>query len=125
MNLVNLNADGKVVDVNCNGASTEAPDWIECDDSFDGKEWKQDDSRRIAAIKAQAKSIIYGRFDQEKQLNMLARYSELNGRYVILPYTAEAKEKAALEDDYDWIKSVRAESNRLEADPKATPNWPK
>lgn len=79
---------------------------------------------RVASIKAMASNIIKARFSLEQQLNMLARYSELCGRLIILPYTAEAEEKARLEAAYDWIKAVRAESNRLEADPTAVPNWP-
>jgi hypothetical protein len=83
-----------------------------------------DKQQRKDKIKAEAGRIIEARYPLTTQLNMLARYSELCGRFVILPYTAEAEEKAKLEAAYDWIKAVRVESNRLESDATATANWP-
>lgn len=75
-----------------------------------------------AGVKAKANEIITGRYPLWKQLNMQARFSELMDKGTLSD--VEASEKNALLEVWAWVKAVRAESDRLEADPGATPNWP-
>lgn len=132
MNLVKVNAENVVTHVNCGDADIEAPADVDCG-------WKRTSTnpdvwvdlnaepKRQAAIEAKADAIIDGRFPLKKKLEMQARYSELNGRLIVLPFTAESAEKARLEAAWDWIRSVRLEEKRLKDDPALTVDdgeWP-
>lgn len=70
-------------------------------------------------IRAEAGRRIYARYPLHVQLNMQARAAEL---LLIGPANwtfSESDEAAALQAARDWIKSVRAASNALEAEPPA------
>lgn len=81
--------------------------------------------QRIPDIKADACNVITDRYPEWKQRNMIARMVELNTKAT--PTVDEEAESAALQAVWDWVKSVRAESDRLEADVNLTANdanWP-
>jgi hypothetical protein len=81
--------------------------------------------QRIPDIKAAACKVITDRYPEWKQRNMIARMVELNTKAT--PTVDEEAESAALQAVWDWVKSVRAESDRLEADVNLTANdanWP-
>lgn len=126
MNYAHLDNTGKVASQR--GGPYEGyvkcPAWVQVGDTFDGTNWHEDPERRAASIKAQAERIILGRFPTWKQLNMARRHAELQSKIVVIPGTEQARKKKRLEDDFAWIDAVAAESDRLEADPNATPNWP-
>jgi len=68
--------------------------------------------------------VIVGRYPEWKQRNMIARMVELNTKAT--PSAEEEAEMAALQSVWDWVKAVRAESDRLEADTNLTvedANW--
>jgi len=81
-------------------------------------------AQRIPDIKAAAGAVIVGRYPEWKQRNMIARMVELNTKAT--PSAEEEAEMAALQSVWDWVKAVRAESDRLEADTNLTvedANW--
>lgn len=84
------------------------------------------EDERIAAIKQQASNIILNRYPLWKQQNLHARFTELvdkaqSGEEL----TADEQiEKSNIKSVWTWAKAVRAESDRLELDANATPNWP-
>lgn len=82
-------------------------------------------AQRIPGIKAAAGTVIVERYPEWKQRNMIARMVELNTKST--PTVDEEAEIAAIQAVWDWVKSVRAESDRLEADTNLTvvdANWP-
>lgn len=82
-------------------------------------------AQRIPDIKAAAGAVIVERYPEWKQRNMIARMVELNAKAT--PSAEEEAEMAALQAVWDWVKAVRAESDRLEADSNLTvndANWP-
>lgn len=68
-------------------------------------------------VKAEARRRILARYPDWKQANMTAQGVELvNIRVSIGSWTErQAQEAAALSSAWDWIKSVRSASDRLEA----------
>jgi len=81
-------------------------------------------ANRIPEIKAAAGAVIVERYPEWKQRNMIARMVELNTKAT--PSAEEEAEMAALQSVWDWVKAVRAESDRLEADTNLTvedANW--
>lgn len=102
----------------------EAPDWVECDDVCESGIWIMDENRRVQAINDKSRQIIIDKFPSWKQHNMERRLRQLKDKLLILPLSEDAAERDALEADFAWIDSVVAESDRLTADPNATPNWP-
>ncbi|HEY5830054.1 MAG TPA: hypothetical protein VIV01_16970 [Hyphomicrobiaceae bacterium] len=72
---------------------------------------------RIDAVKAEARRRITQRFPDWKQANMTARGVELlNIRVAVGSWTApQAQEAAELGAAWDWIKTVRAASDAIEA----------
>ena len=80
---------------------------------------------RVVAIKAKAGEIILARYPAWKQANMTARFVELlNVELAGNLNAVEQATKQTLVDAWAWVKAVRAESDRLEADASATENWP-
>ena len=80
---------------------------------------------RVPEIKEAAGVVIVERYPEWKQRNMIARMVELNAKAT--PSAEEEAEMAALQSVWDWVKAVRAESDRLEADSNLTvndANWP-
>lgn len=81
-------------------------------------------------VRLEARRRILGRYADWKQANMLARVSELQEKRLggESLTTEEAAERDALQAAWDWIKSVRAASNVMEADPPADytadSHWP-
>ena len=81
--------------------------------------------QRIPDIKVAACKVITDRYPEWKQRNMIARMVELNTKAT--PTVDEEAESAAIQAVWDWVKSVRAESDRLESDVNLTANdanWP-
>ena len=106
--------------------SVEIPDNVECGWVIQGGVWSDplSEDKRKAAIKAKASAIILARIPLWKQINMTARYAELQGKYFILPLSQDRVEMDALEAIYAWVKAVRKHSDDLEADPNLAENWP-
>lgn len=81
-------------------------------------------------VRAEARRRILAVYPDWKQLNMNARATELTSIEMrqgsLTP--EEETERGALEAAWQWIKSVRAASNAMEADPPADfaddANWP-
>lgn len=87
---------------------------------------------QIEAVKTECGRRIYTPFPQWKQANLTARATELVNLKIVNGSLSpeEAAEFAALQDVWDWIKSVRAASDALEAmdpiplDYCANTHWP-
>lgn len=82
-------------------------------------------ANRVPEIKAAAGDLIVARYAEWKQRNMIARMVELNTKAT--PTVDEEAEMAAIQVVWDWVKAVRAESDRLEADINLTvedASWP-
>lgn len=91
------------------------------------QEWlaQANETERVTAIKTRAGEIILARFPTWKQSNMTARFVELlNIELASSLSDAERAEKQVLLGAWAWVKAVRDESDRLEADPAAVANWP-
>lgn len=80
------------------------------------------------AIRAEARRRILARYPEWRQQNMTARAVELVDKGVDNLTSEEAAERAAIAAAWEWIKSVRAASNDLEAstpaDYLADTHWP-
>lgn len=73
--------------------------------------------RLVALVKAEANRRILARYPQYKQANMTARAVKLSDIRHSRPLTSdETAEKAAIEAAWDWVTSVRATSNSIEAE---------
>jgi hypothetical protein len=129
MKWVRLSPDG-LVDLDSDQSQRDdcvpAPDHVRLGWQLDDGQWFDPyaGEKRLDAIKAEASRRITQRFPAWKQLNMTRRHAELQGKLLILPGTALAKEKQRLEADFAWIEAMAAESDRLEADSEAIPAWP-
>jgi|GEM_PF-1389653 len=68
-------------------------------------------AQAIARINAKAGEIITARLPQYKQANLTARAVELNHRATDLWTPEERAEWAAIQAEWEWIQSIRANSN--------------
>lgn len=86
---------------------------------------KLEDERK-ADIKNKAGEIILARYPSWKQANLQARFTELVDKVQSggTLTAQEQMEKDGIKSAWAWAKLVRSESDRLEADPNATANWP-
>ena len=84
----------------------------------------EDQSQRVARVKAEAGRRILAMCPQWKQANLTARMVELMpGRIAGTLTQGEQSEIAGAEAIWAHIKAIRAHSNTLETDPGAGP-WP-
>tara|TARA_S200002703_G_scaffold156269_1_gene161576 strand:+ start:1845 stop:2255 length:411 start_codon:yes stop_codon:yes gene_type:complete len=87
------------------------------------------ESARIAQIKGAAHAHITASLPEWKQRNLTARQLELVKKRLLGQSlsTDEQGQEVAIEAVWAWVKSVRAESDRLEADNDLNTddaNWP-
>jgi hypothetical protein len=66
-------------------------------------------------IKEEAQRRILARFPEWRQFNLTMRFTELLRKGEALWTAAERADATAFQGAWDWIKSVRAASNTLEA----------
>jgi len=101
-------------------------DNLPSDEEFSVKVAEYSEAKRIIGIKTKAGEIILARYPSWKQQNLQARFTELvdkvQGGEALT--SQEQQEKDGIKAAWAWAKLVRAESDRLEADMNATPNWP-
>lgn len=74
----------------------------------------QEEANRVKRIKFAAGQLIESYLPAWKQRNLLARFSELIDLGNLT--TEQQAEKDAITAVWSWVKSVRSESDRLEAD---------
>lgn len=91
------------------------------------------EAERINAIKLKANEIITAKYPAWKQVNLAAQSIEMmlfKGFMELPDDVFPPAKKQALMDSilgigaWSWVKQVRAESDRLEGDASAIPDWP-
>lgn len=91
-----------------------------------GGQWvdPEAESKRTAKIKEKAREIIESGYPLWKQVNDERVLRRLKDRWTLFQVTTDKAEIDRLEAKQKWVDDVRAESERLEKDANATPNWP-
>jgi predicted house-cleaning NTP pyrophosphatase (Maf/HAM1 superfamily) len=111
--------DGKYLGVFVDGAlpdvaAVEVPERPDEFSEWNGAAWVEDlgakKAHAVAGVKAEAGKRILARYPQYKQANMTARAVELAA-----DNQKTGPEWTAIRAAWDWVKAVRAESNRIEA----------
>ena len=74
--------------------------------------------RRVHLIKMKARDLILSQLPEWKQRNLSARFTELLEKQVSgkTLSTEESSEMVGIKGWWTWVKEVRSESDRLEAD---------
>ncbi len=99
---------------------TQAPDWVQCGDTYAAGVFTMNETRRITAIKTACGEHILAALPMWKQMNYTARFAELLRIPEVDRTITEAAEIVALKAIWAKVKECRAHSNALEAYPTKT-----
>jgi hypothetical protein len=122
----NVTVENGVVTATGSG-SIEAPDCVQCGDTYSNGVFTMSETRRITAIKTACGDHILAALPMWKQVNYTARFAELLSIAEADRTINEAAEIVALKAIWAKVKAARAHSNQLETDPTKTANdaqWP-
>lgn len=81
-------------------------------------------TRKVAAVKAEARRRILALYPEWKQANLAARGTELVNLRTQRAWTPTEQEEAdAMQSAWDAIKAIRTASDRIEAEIQASSDW--